>query len=151
MAGGLLMLAVAQNASAQVVDQVEFTTSFPFTVGTATVPAGSYTIRPDQDNPNIFQLSGAHTGVLFETTDARAPQTPAKTEVVFKRYGNAYVLKNIYEEGSNIGAETTVAEAEHHLTKTSASATEHRIAATRKSSTTKAKPTSQATPTAKNQ
>ena len=145
------MLAGVQNAGAQIVDPLEFTTSFPFTVGAATVPAGSYTIRPDEDNPNVLELSSGRTGVFFETTDVRAPQSPGKTEVVFKHYGNAYVLKNIYEEGSDSGVETMAAEGERHMMKRSGSPTEHHIAAARKSRTTKAKPHSQTSPTAKNQ
>jgi hypothetical protein len=47
IAAGILVVAGVQNASAQITDPVEFTTSFPFTVGYATVPAGRYTIRPD--------------------------------------------------------------------------------------------------------
>jgi hypothetical protein len=135
------MLAGTPNVSAQIVDTVEFTTAFPFTVGQATLPAGSYTIRQDMDNPSVLQLSGANTGVFFETTDVAAPE-PGKTEVVFKRYGNAYVLKDVFVEGSDIGAESIAAEGERHMTKKTATATDHRIAA-KKSMTAKA--------TAKNQ
>src|ERR1700738_2648574 len=104
VAGGILLLAGVQNVSAQIADTVEFTTSFPFTVGYATVPAGSYTIRPDDDNPGILELTGAHTALLFQAQDAQARETPSKTEVVFKRYGSGYVLKDIWVEGSDAGA-----------------------------------------------
>jgi hypothetical protein len=136
IAAGILMLAGAQNASAQIVDAVDFTTTFAFTAGQATLPAGSYTIRPDGDNPNILQLTGANTGVFFETTNVPAHE-PVKTEVVFKRFGNSYVLKDIYVEGSDIGAETMAAEGEKHMAKTSASTTEHHIAAAKKVQTAK--------------
>ena len=140
MAAGIVLLAGVQQAGAQIVDTVEFTTTFPFTAGTATLPAGSYSIKADDDNPNILLLTGAHTGVFIETTNVPAVR-PAKTEVVFKRYGDAYVLKNVYMVGSDIGAEALAAEGERHMTKKSASPTEHHIAAMKKSPAANAKHT----------
>jgi len=128
IAGGILLLAGVQNASAQITGPVEFTTAFPFTVGNATVPAGSYTIRPDDTDPQILELTGAHGSVFFQTDYAEAPQTPSKTEVVFKRYGNQYLLKNIWVVGSTSGAETTAVEGERHVLKGGGSASELRVA-----------------------
>ena len=79
MAAGIVLLAGVQHAGAQFVDTVEFTTTFPFTAGTATLPAGSYSIKADDDNPNILLLTGAHTGVFIDTTNVPAVR-PAKTE-----------------------------------------------------------------------
>ena len=140
MAAGIVLLAGVQHAGAQIVDTVDFTTTFPFTAGTATLPAGSYTIRADDDNPSILLLKGAHTGVFIDTTNVPAVR-PAKTEVVFKRYGDAYVLKNVYMEGSDIGVEAVAAEGERHMAKKSAPASEQRVAATKKSPKAKTKQT----------
>jgi hypothetical protein len=135
VACAVLMLAGVQNASAQITDSVEFTTSFPFTVGNARVPAGSYTIAPDFDDPSIFQLTGAHTAVLFQTDTAQAPTTPSKTEVVFTRYGDGYVLKDIWMEGDSVGAESRTAEAEKHMATSPGTASERRLAATKTANT----------------
>jgi hypothetical protein len=132
-AAGILLLAGVPRADAQIINTVEFTTPFPFTVGAAMLPAGSYTIRPDEDDPSILELHGAHSSVFFETANVPAPR-PEKTEVVFKRYGDAYVLKDVYVEGSDTGAESVSAEGERHMAKRSSSPTEHRIAAIAKSS-----------------
>lgn len=129
------MLAGVHSASAQITDPVEFTTSFPFTVGFAKVPAGSYTIRPDDDNPAVYELSGAHTTVLFQMMGTQARETPSKTEVVFKRYGDGYLLKDIWLEGSNTGAEAIAVEGERHMVKHGGSALEERVAARKKSDT----------------
>src|SRR3979490_310342 len=104
IAGGILMLAGVQNASAQIIDRVEFTPAFPFTVGHATVPAGNYTITPDFDNPQFLQLTGDHVAVFFQTENTEARTLPSKSEVVFKRYGNGYLLKEIWVAGTNEGA-----------------------------------------------
>jgi hypothetical protein len=137
IAAGILMLAGVQNASAQITDPVEFTTSFPFTVGYATVPAGSYTIRPDDDNPAVFELTGGHTSVLFQTMGAQARETPPKSEVVFKRYGDGYVLKDIWLEGSDSGAEAIAVEGERHAAKHHSSEGEERVAARKTSDLSK--------------
>jgi hypothetical protein len=135
LAAGFLLLAGVQQARAQITDQVEFTTTFPFTVGYANVPAGTYSIRPDSDTTGILELSGAHVGVLF-LTDAKETSRPsAKTEIVFQRYGEGYVLKDIFVEGSTTGAEALAAEAEKHLAKHGQSKGEHRVAARKKATT----------------
>jgi hypothetical protein len=137
IAAGILILAGVQNASAQIIYPVEFTTSFPFTVGNTTIPAGTYTIRPDEDNPAILQLNGVHAAVLFETENKQMRETPSKTEVVFKHYGDGYVLKDIWVAGSNDGAETTAVEGERHAAKHRGPDSEERVAARKKPDTSK--------------
>jgi hypothetical protein len=132
-----LSLVGAQVARAQITGPIEFTTTFPFTVGYAVVPAGTYTIKPDDDNSKILELSGAHTGVLFQTDDVQARQAPSKTEVVFKRYGDGYLLKDIWLEGSGTGSETIAVESERHMAKHGASKGELRVAARKKSTISK--------------
>jgi len=139
VAGGILLLVGVQNARAQIADTVEFTTSFPFTVGFATVPAGNYTIKPDDDNPDILQLTGGLASVFFQTESALARETPSKTEIVFKRYGDTYVLKDIWVEGSNAGVKTMPAEGERHAAKLRGSQSEQRVAARRKLDTAKSR------------
>jgi hypothetical protein len=130
IAGGILLLAGVQNASAQLADKVEFTTKFPFVVGDTTVPAGSYTIKQDDDDPQILELTGGRTSVLFRTEDAYAQRTPSKTEVVFKRYGDRYVLKSIWVEGG--GSTTVPVEGERHLSKGGGLQSEFSVAARKK-------------------
>ena len=137
IAAGILVLAGVQNAVAQITNSVEFTTSFPFTVGNTKVPAGSYTIRPDDDDPNILVLTGARADVLFQTENRAQESIPSKTEVTFNRYGDGYVLKGIQVEGSEIGYLTIPVEGERHATKRGASNGVQRIAARKKTDTAK--------------
>jgi len=93
-------------------------------------------VRPDDDSPSMLRVSGIHASVFVETQNAEPSQTPAKTEVVFKRFGSGYVLKEIWIEGSKEGAETVPVEAEHHLAKNE-SRGDRRVAARKRSDSTK--------------
>ena len=131
MAAGVLLLAGVPQARAQVTGPIQFTTTFPFAVGYATVPAGTYTVRPDDDDQSILLLTGSHVGVLFLADNIQTRQTPSKTEIVFNRYGDGYVLKDIWMEGSNTGAEALPAEAERHAAKHGDAKGDYRVAALR--------------------
>jgi hypothetical protein len=130
-----VLLAGVHQASAQVTGSIEFTTTFPFSVGYGNVPAGTYTIRPDDDDPSILMLAGGRVGVLFLTESVEAREMPAKSEIVFKRYGDGYVLKDVWMQGSNTGAEAIVAEAEKHVAKRGEAKSDYRVAALRLDST----------------
>jgi hypothetical protein len=118
-------------AHAQVSDPVEFTTSFAFTVGNTTMPPGSYRITRDTDNGTVYRIDEPkkHIGTLFEVEPTSMTKPPAKTEVVFKRYGQGYVLKSVWEEGSADGITTVVAEAERHHVKHGGTVSEQRVPA----------------------
>ena len=128
----------AALAHAQVSDPVEFTTTFPFTVGNTTMPAGAYEIRRDIDNGTVYRIESAkqHIGTLFEVEPTSVNKPPSKSEVVFKRYGQGYVLKSVWEEGSSEGIQAVVAEAERHHVKGGGTVTETRIPARHHKSST---------------
>jgi hypothetical protein len=133
IASGILVLTGVRQASAQIETSVEFTTSFPFTVGNSHVPAGSYSIRQAEDNPNLLELSGGQTALFFEVDNLTAPRTSDKTEVVFSRDGDGYALKDVWVEGSDMGYEAVHAEGERHAAKIGDSKDEQRVAGHRES------------------
>lgn len=67
--------------------------------------------------------------MLFLADNIETRQTPSKTEIVFNRYGDGYVLKDIWMEGSNTGAEATPAEAERRAAKHGDAKGDYRVAA----------------------
>jgi len=95
---GILVLAGRSHASAQIVDPVEFTTSFPFTVAKRRYLRAVHD-QTKRRQPRDPLPDGANTSVLFPTDSAETRETPSKTEVVFKRYGDGYVLKETLVEG----------------------------------------------------
>jgi hypothetical protein len=110
---------------------VEFTTDFAFTVGNTTMPAGKYEIRRDTDNGSVYRIDSPknHVGTLFEVEGTSMNKAPAQSEVVFKRYGEGYVLKSVWEEGSTEGVQAVMTEAERHHVKHGGVSTEHHVKA----------------------
>jgi hypothetical protein len=124
---GLIGVVGLGSASAQITGPVNFTTTFPFTVGRSTLPAGSYTVRPvgPENSDLALLITGAtnHQGVMF-LTERTSSTTPAKdSDISFVRYGNHYFLKNIEISGEEEGVEAAMTrdemrEAHEHPVKT---------------------------------
>jgi hypothetical protein len=129
IACGLFSFVGVHDASAQLTHALSFTTSFAFVVDNTTLPAGSYTITPDEDDPSVLELRGAHASVFVVARSAQQHEPPSKSEVVFNHYDTGYVLKNIRVAGSDQGYLTDVAHGERHLAKQGDSPQEHRVAA----------------------
>jgi hypothetical protein len=76
--------------------KVTFTTSFGFYAGGAKLPAGTYTLRQQQDDPNIFEVqnaSGTHS-VLVEGRQS-SKTTSGNPQVTFNRYGTTDYLEGV--------------------------------------------------------
>lgn len=111
LALALLAWAGVANTRAQIMDGMTFSTKFPFTAGSAKLPAGTYTVKPMEGDPSVLKLTSAdgQTSTLVETRTADELAEPSKGEVTFRKYGSSYVLNAIYEEGSKTGAESVSA------------------------------------------
>ena len=92
--------------------KVTFTTSFGFYAGGAKLPAGTYTMRPMQEEPNIFVLenaSGAHSVMLEGRASSKT--TSGSPQVLFNRYGTTDYLEGVETStGNSVDLETGVAE-----------------------------------------
>ena len=127
IACALLVLAGIRSACAQIDLPIEFTTTFPFAVGNTTLPAGTYTVRADDEDPQVLEVSGPHAAVFFNTESAQPRQAPSRTELVFNRSGDGYVLKNVWVEGSEIGYQTQPSLREQRLAKFGSPSEQHVI------------------------
>ena len=109
-AAGVLTLMSCLPAMAQV--KVTFTTSFSFYAGGAKLPAGTYTIRQQQDDPNMFEIQNS-AGTHSVLVEARASSKSSKgnPEVVFNRYGTTECLESVLTStGNSVDLETGPAE-----------------------------------------
>jgi len=94
------------KARAQVIDPLEANVPFEFHVGNSTLPAGKYVIQPlDDSDLTVLEIRSADgsTAAFFDVQAVEAKSEPAKNEVIFKKYGNRYLLANVFEEGNRSG------------------------------------------------
>ena len=106
---GLFLLAcleTANLANAQIVNQVEATISHSFIISTKTLPPGKYTFQIQQDSNNTVMAVTSADGKNsdeFLVRDSQAQNTPAHTQLIFRRYGNLEFLSKIFVAGNKLG------------------------------------------------
>jgi hypothetical protein len=118
---GVLAALGSVAAHAQVDRRIEANVPFKFTVGDTTLPAGRYYVKQlDGMEPQVLEISSAdgRVTVAFLTDNAQANGTPAKSELVFDRYGDRDFLRQVWLGGQQTGAELPQSRAEkkaaHH-------------------------------------
>ena len=111
---GLLTLLSVMPLAAQIVNGVDFTTTFPFYAGNTRMPAGSYKITHSDVDENILQIQssdGVHSALLdFIPTQSAQPH--AHSDVTFHKYGDAEYLNRIWVEGQEYGMKVDPTKAE---------------------------------------
>ncbi len=112
-----MLTILPRNAHAQIIGEIEVTIPFQFHVGNAKLPAGKYIIHPlDNTDLTTMEISSADGSIsaLFEVRDAEVNTPPAKTELIFNKYGNRYFLAKLFDEANPNGS--TVAESRYEKT-----------------------------------
>ena len=95
------------KAHAQIIGNLEVTIPFQFHAGDTKLPAGKYFVHTvDNSDLTIMEIISADgsTSALFEVHDAEANSTPAKSELIFNKYGNRYFLAKLFDEGNPSGS-----------------------------------------------
>jgi hypothetical protein len=98
------------KAHAQIIGNLEVNIPFQFHAGNTKLPPGNYTIRMlDNSDLTVMEISSADgsTSALFQVQDAEANSTPAKSELIFNKYGNRYFLAKLFDEGNPNGSEVS--------------------------------------------
>jgi hypothetical protein len=111
---GLLSLLSVMPLAAQIVNGVDFTTSFPFYAGNAKMPAGSYKITQSDMDASILQIQstdGAHSA-LVEFIPTHSAQPHPHSDVTFHKYGDTEYLNRIWVQGQEYGMEVDPTKAE---------------------------------------
>ncbi|MCU1252086.1 MAG: hypothetical protein JWQ49_5115 [Edaphobacter sp.] len=111
---GLLSLLSVVPLTAQIVNGVDFTTSFPFYAGNAKMPAGSYKIIQSDMDASILQIQstdGVHSAFVdFLPTHSAQPHP--HSDVTFHKYGDAEYLNRIWVQGQEYGMKVEPTKAE---------------------------------------
>jgi hypothetical protein len=95
------------NAHAQISGEIEANIPFQFHAGNAKFPAGKYVIHVlDNTDLKVMEISSADgsTSALFDVRQTQANAAPAKTELIFNKYGNRYFLAKLFDEGEPGGS-----------------------------------------------
>jgi hypothetical protein len=107
---GLVTLMACLPAMAQV--KVTFAMTSSFYAGNAKLPAGTYTLRQMQDDPNAFDLqnsTGSHTVLLEGRPSSKT--TTGNPVILFNRYGTMDYLEGVETStGTSVDIETSKAE-----------------------------------------
>jgi hypothetical protein len=111
-AAGALVMTCAGAANAQLPENMKFTTTFPFMVGSTTLPAGAYTVRPLPQDNALLEISNGHNTVLVLTENDSPKVQPRQDEVIFVKRDDSYVLKNIWDSATRSGVEPVPTHAE---------------------------------------
>jgi hypothetical protein len=95
------------KAHAQIVGNLEVDIPFQFHAGNAKLPPGKYTIHllenTDLTVMEIISVDNS-TSALFEVGRTQASSAPAKSELIFNKYGNRYFLAKVFDEGNPAGS-----------------------------------------------
>jgi hypothetical protein len=115
----LSLLLTAAGAFAQ--NRQQANVPFAFTVGSAHVPAGTYSIKKDSDT-NLIVVSNVKTGA--SVLALVRPVSPSKTteKLVFHHVGNQYTLTQIWGAEGSMGMALPVRKSSHKLEVASAPA-----------------------------
>jgi hypothetical protein len=122
------LMAYPGKASAQIIGNLEVNIPFQFHAGNAKLPAGKYLIRMlDNSDLTIMEISSldGSTSALFQVQDAEANSTPAKSELIFNKYGNRYFLAKVFDEGNPSGSEVPKSTYEKKIGQASTEAQTH--------------------------
>jgi hypothetical protein len=111
---GLLSLLSMMPLAAQIINGVDFTTSFPFYAGNAKMPAGSYKITPSDVDANVLQIQsndGMHSAFV-DIIPMQSMQPHSHSDVTFHKYGDTEYLNQIWVEGQQYGMQVDPTKAE---------------------------------------
>jgi len=129
---GLLSLLSVMPLTAQIVNGVDFTTSFPFYAGNTKLPAGSYKITQSdiETDASILQIqsSDGTRSALVDIIPTQSAQPHPHTNVTFHKYGDTEYLDRVWVEGQEYGMKVDPTKAETKAA-TSTNVVEHSLAA----------------------
>jgi hypothetical protein len=111
---GLLSLLSVMPLAAQIVNGVDFTTTFPFYAGNAKMPAGSYKITQSDMDASILQIQsndGVHSAFI-EFLPMHSAQPHPHSDVTFHKYGDTEYLNRIWVRGQEYGMKVDPTKAE---------------------------------------
>jgi hypothetical protein len=109
------------KAHAQIVGNLQVNVPFAFQAGDTKLPAGEYRVHMVENSElTVMEISTADgaNSVLLQVRDAEANSTPAKSELIFNKNGNSYILAKVFDEGNASGSEVVGSSPERVISQT---------------------------------
>ena len=116
------------RARAQIIGGLEVKVPFQFHAGNTKLPAGEYRIHVlDDSDLTVMEISSVDgsASALFQVQAAEANSEPAKSELIFNKYGNRYFLAKLFDEGNPSGSEVVKSGYEKRIGQEAMEAKEH--------------------------
>jgi hypothetical protein len=116
------------QAHAQIIGDIEAKIPFQFHAGSTKFPAGEYRIHVlDNSDLSLMEISSMDGSVsaLFQVQEAETNSGPAKTELIFNKYGNRYFLAKLFDEGNPSGSQVIESRYEKKLSQGTPEGQEH--------------------------
>jgi hypothetical protein len=116
-ASGLLCLLFAMPATAQIVNGLTFTTTFPFYAGNTKMPPGTYKVSPTNFGSSTLQIessTGSHSA-FFEFIPTQAENGHKAGDVTFKKYGTTDFLDRLWVGGQTYGMQVEPSKVEQKM------------------------------------
>jgi len=118
----------AGKARAQIVGDLDVDIPFQFHAGNTKLPAGKYRIHVlENSDLTVMEITSADdsTSALFQVEESDTNSAPAKSELIFNKYGNRYFLAKLYDEGNASGSKLVESRYEKQISKSAVEAQEH--------------------------
>src|SRR5262245_7258652 len=127
---GLVVLAGASVAQAQIIGRVKSDIPFSFYVQKKLMPAGAYTIVELNPGSGLMEIRSddGKLAAVFLTIEKQEKNTEAPSELIFHKYGDKVFLSEIVERGEMDGAQVVKSKMEMRLEKTATHGKEVAIA-----------------------
>ena len=118
----------AGKVHAQIVGDLDVDIPFQFHAGNTKLPAGKYRIHVQDDSDltvmEITSVDGS-SFALFQVQESDANAAPAKSELIFNKYGDDYFLSKLYDEGNPSGSKVIESRYEKQISRGAVVAQEH--------------------------
>jgi hypothetical protein len=90
---------------------------FSFVAGGATLPAGAYTVDTSTSGVIIVRSTEQKASAIISTNPVQSVGIQSTSRLVFHRYGNTYLLSQVWTLGDYNGREAPVKSSERELAK----------------------------------
>ena len=116
---GLVVVAGASVAQAQIIGRLKSDIPFSFYVRNRLMPAGDYTIAELNPGSGMMEIRSADgkSAAMFLTINKQEKDTRTPSELIFHKYGDKAFLSEIVEQGEMDGAEVVKSKMEKRLEK----------------------------------